>query len=209
VWGAAAQHNSRNSAGWLANFALESAASGGIGFRDPTRQLIFSVLRRVDCAVLEYDRGRDALTEFIECRGGISQYSRCLHAFETAVAMAYQGRELANQLSTQLQKELPSAELEGEFPSMKKEAEIRRLLEHRIDRVHNASKHAAGFIANRHFARESTLSVWITNEGLKSREGRKNRECLLKFTELAGEIEQLGSLAEMFSFSLEVDPDKF
>lgn len=166
------------SADWIVNFALNSV---GRNIPDPTRQLMFNFMRRVDRAVLEYTRGREALTELIECRThvDISRYSRCLDAFDAAVAMTYQGYLLAKQL-------IPGK------PRLFEKQDGSVLS--RIDRIYNASKHADEFIANgNRFAPESTLTVWIINTGLES------RDAVLTFVELAEEIQALGTLAEQLS----------
>jgi hypothetical protein len=167
-----------DSAGWLASFVLNSILR--VNIPNPTRQLMFNYMRRIDTAVLEYGRGREALTVFIESglKTGqipISWYSRCLHSFEAAVAMTYQGYLLARQL-------IPGK------PSLF-EKNNGSVLD-RMNRLYNASKHADEFIANgNRFPPGSTLPVWIINEGLES------RDCVLTFTELAREIENLGTVA--------------
>lgn len=164
----------RDSASWLASFILNSALR--VQIPDPVRQLMFTYLRRVDSAVLEYGRGREALSEFLQQnKGVISQFSRCLYAFESAVSMTHQGYLLARQL------------IPGKPLLFKKDD---RSVLNRMDKVYNASKHADEFIANgNRFAPRSTSTVWITNDGLES------RNASLTFAELAHAIEEISGLA--------------
>ena len=162
------------SSGWLAGFVLNSAFR--VTIADPIRQVMFSYLRRVDGAVLEYTRGQQGLESYVaSTNGGITRYSRCLHAFEAAVAMTYQAYRLSQQL-------IPNK------PPLFKKGDGSVL--DRMQGVYNAGKHADILIANgNRFAPDSTLPVWITNEALES------KECSLSFTELADEIEMLGRIA--------------
>lgn len=172
----ALQARPESSAGWLAGFVLTSALR--VNIPDPARQLMFTYLRRVDTAVLEYTRGREALEAFVRGRdeAGISKYSRCLHAFESTASAAFQAYQLTRQL-------LPDE------PPLFERRDGSEL--YRLDRIYNAIKHADEWIANgRRFAPESTLTVWIVNAGLECREG------VVTFQELADEIGTLGRIAE-------------
>jgi hypothetical protein len=170
----------------LAGFVLNATLR--VSIADPIRQLMFSFMRRVDAAVLEYTRGRGALKEFIDSKPdvGISRYSRCLHAFETAVATTYQALLLIRQV-------VPTA------PPLFKKADGTVL--YHLDRVHNAIKHADHMIAHgERYAPGSTLPVWITNDGLES------VDSLLRFDELADEIEALYRIAAHLA-SLDPPPE--
>jgi hypothetical protein len=141
---------------------------------------MFSFLRRVDAAVLNYAQAQLDLARFLATNNvGITYYSRCLYAFEASIAMTYQALLLVRQILP----DKPSPFSRGDGSVLE-----------RMDRVYNASKHADEFIANgRRFAPDSTLPVWLVNTGLQS------MDCLLSFAELADEIESLGRIAKQLS----------
>lgn len=163
------------SAQWLPTFVLVSVFQSAIP--DPTRQLTFSFLRRVDAAIIDYANARAQLAAYLEPGGkrSISAYSRSLHSFETATAAAFQAFQLVKQL-------LPAKprlfEREDGSPLQ------------RLDRIYNATKHADEWIANgERSAPDSTLPVWLTNDGFEV------KGYALAFEEFATEIETLAAFA--------------
>lgn len=174
------------SAAWLPGFVFTSALRVTIG--EPQRQLIFNFLRRVDTAILEYTRGQDALMAYFNAaeHSGITQYSRCLYAFEAAIAMTYQAYLLVRQL-------LPN---KPALFTKKDGSELQRL-----DRVYNASRHADEYIANGgRYAPDSTLTVWLVNGGLEC------EAATITFAELAEAIE---SLARVANELMKIEPGPF
>lgn len=162
------------SAEWLPTFVLVTVVQ--LNIPDPTRQLAFNVIRRSDTAVVDYTRARDELIQFLEpdSKRSITKYCRCLHSFEAAVSSTHQAYALIRQL-------LPKA------PPMFARDDGSVL--QRLDRIHNASKHADEWIAKgNRFAEDSTMSVWMTNAGLEAKGYR------LSYEELAGEINDLATI---------------
>ncbi len=60
-----------------------------------------------------------------------------------------------------------------------------------IDALHNRSKHAEDAIARGEFPENTTLAVWLDNDGLRSTDAQ------LTFDEVAHELRELGVWADL------------
>lgn len=163
---------------WISAFVLTCALR--VQIDDPYRQLMFSYLRRVDAAVVNYCQAQTDLAAYLSAKNvGITHYSRCLYAFENCIAMSYQAFLLLRQLVP----DKPSLFERGDGSVLQ-----------RMDRVYNASKHADEFIANGgRYPPNGTLPVWLVTTGIES------VDCVLTFAELAEEIEALARIAKQLA----------
>lgn len=163
---------------WLANFVLTSSLRFQI--EELQRQLIFTLLRKVDGAVIEYDAGRSYLSEHLhsDAAVGVQAYSRALLKFELTMALTYQAWLLVKQLLPQP----PSLFQDGDGSEFE-----------RLNRLYNRWKHADEHIEKGLYASDSTLPVWITNAGLESTDSH------IEFEELRSLIHSLSRIADALS----------
>jgi hypothetical protein len=165
---------------WLPDFVLNTAFRFTVA--EPQRQLMFTLLRRVDGALSEYEAGRQALVTYFERRvhSGIQLYSRALLHFEVCVALTYQAWCLIRQLLPS-QPRLFDKNDGSEFD--------------RLNRLYNVWRHADERIASGQHAPESTLPLWFVNEGLESRDGQitfdELAEMLVSLHRIAGHVSEI------------------
>ena len=171
---------------WLPGFVLNSMLR--VSWTEPARQLAFMIVRRVDAAVREYEAGRAELEAFVDqgSQLGIQRYSRGLMHFETCVGATFQAWMLVRQLST-LSREVPEEE-----PKLFEEDDGTDI--QRLNSLYNTSKHADERIVRGHFAPDSTLPIWIVNEGLAA------VDCHLSFAELADLLKALARISHDLAY---------
>lgn len=163
---------------WLPDFVLNSIFRFSVA--EPQRQLMFTFLRRVDGAVVEYEEGRQALVAYFERRvhSGIRLYSRALLHFEICLALTYQAWCLVRLL-------VPAA---PPLYAKNDGSEFERL-----NRLYNVWRHADERIVNGEYAPNSTLPLWFVDEGLESVDAR------VTFTELKEMLASLHRIANQVS----------
>jgi hypothetical protein len=161
---------------WLLDFALETVV--GRQIPDPDRQLYWTLIRRAQAAAAEYELGRQSLTEFFAPRPSLAlrPYFGALRHFELCVALGYQGWMVVRQLTPNRPKLFEKGD-GSEYD--------------RMNHVYNAWRHADGFILQGECPPDSTLPVWITNDGLESARAR------ISFAELRDMVQALARIVEM------------
>jgi hypothetical protein len=144
-------------------FALNRAFCAG--FEEKARARSFNVIRRTLNAIEEYNLARTSY-EAIFPNKDLGPYLRALHHFETCVAELFQAYEL---LFGMMQKG---------FPNKPATTDAERVL-FELNRIYNTAKHTEHMLIRaQDFAEGDTLAVWISNEGLTS------KDFTLKFEEL-------------------------
>lgn len=140
--------------GWLSKYILTTLFT--MPLADPMRQLGFSLIRRADHAAQEYERGREELAGYIatEPRERIVRYSRSLSYFETAIAATYQCWAIVRMLHP-------------DRPSLFEPADGSDI--ERMNMIYNASKHLDERLIRGQAAEESTLHIWLTNDGIETK----------------------------------------
>lgn len=163
----------REGATWLPDFLLNHFIRFAPEPRE--RQYRFAVVRRTAAAIAEYELGRAALHEYVQLpmRQLVSPYFHALRHLEAAVAGTYQALSLASTLVD------PTKPL---FEDRKSDFG-------RLERVYVHSRHAHQLFDSQQVARDLTMTVWLTTEGLKC------VEAVLTYTELADMLSMLGRVA--------------
>ena len=156
---------------WMGNFVLNSI------FRIPVAQehkpFIFTFLRRAEMALLEYEQGRAALTEYVKKPSNhISLYFQALHHFEITINLLYQAYELVmKKLNIKLFIKNDSSPLE------------------RLNRTYNVIKHAE-FSS---IPEGNLHPVWLHNEGIFV------STAYINFDEIYDMLIEIGNLANKLS----------
>lgn len=108
-------------------------------------------------------------------------YFDALHYFESCLASAYHGHEL-----------LFGAR---DYPFFDPKGTGRAFLNFRMKQLYNTSKHTEGFLRSSQFKGDTTVSMWITNDGLKTK-----KEHLL-FSEISEILEDMCIAASLLTRS--------
>jgi hypothetical protein len=180
------RYGSSETGSWLGTFVLNCATRFRIA--DPERQLIYTLIRRADAAVLGYEEGSALLSGIHGAtpQPSLRTYSRCLMAFEHSVAATFHALRLLRQLHPHK----PQLFVQQDASVVQ-----------RLDRVYNAVKHADDLIGEGgRFAKDSTLAVWLVNDGMRCVDAR------LSFNELHAEIDDVGLIARHFALLEDLPP---
>lgn len=156
---------------WLGNFVLNSTFR--VHIPQEHKPFILTFLRRAEMALLEYERGRKALEEYVKgASNHISRYFQALHHFEITINLLYQAYELVmKKLDIKLFTKNDSSPLE------------------RLNRVYNVIKHA-----ELSSIPEGNLHpVWLRNEGVFV------STAYITFDELYDILIEIGNLADKLS----------
>ena len=156
---------------WIGNFVLTSIVR--IQVAQEYKPFIFTFLRRAEMALLEYERGRTALEEYVrKSSNHISKYFQALHHFEITITLLYQAYEL-----------------------IRKEHGIKLFTKNdacpleRLNRVYNVIKHAE-FSS---IPEGNLHPVWLRNEGVFVSTAN------ITFEELYDLLFEIGNLANKLS----------
>jgi len=155
---------------WLANYILNSIMR--VNVESPDRQRFFNFLRRSHSAFEEYAAARElTLTYLTEPETKLS-YLKAIGHWEALLAYIWQAYRLI---------------LPARFGNLYEKGEDSSF--ERLNNLYNMSKHADGAILDGKYFEDSSLCVWLTNEGLKSTDE------LVTFEEVAEMLTQLAQLA--------------
>lgn len=136
-----------------------------------TRVRVFNFTRRALSVFDSYGISRVQYAKYFRYRDPI-YYLEALQSFENCLAAAYQGHELLfGMTGTDFRGETRRGELNA-----------------RMGRLYNAAKHTEGFIKRASFNGD-TVSMWVTNEGLATRND------MILFSELHEIVEDMSFTA--------------
>jgi hypothetical protein len=153
---------------WIHNFILNSMFRASV--KPSAKPLIFSILRRAQMSIAEYEAGRLALKQYIDGhRERWSVYFDALYRFELAIALACQGYEAIRKLAPTLK-----------YYDSNDGTPIQRLFA-----IYNISKHLEPTsITDGHLH-----AVWLTNDGVST------SRAAVTWAELAELLKDLGEMA--------------
>jgi hypothetical protein len=157
---------------WIGQFVLNTVV-----IAKPERPYAFTFLRRAEGAFSSYRAARSALIEYVETpRDVLSPYFKALLNFEVCIGQCCQGFNLLRTASGKdwFQKNDKS---DGD----------------RLNNLYNNSKHMDERIADGALPTEATAAIWITNEGLESKQDK------VTFDELCEILRSMGQLADRIS----------
>ena len=166
----------QDASNWLSEFLLNHFLRYKLEPRE--RQFRFALIRRSAAAIAEFELGRTALEEYVRgtSRQLVSPYFRALRHFEAAAAGTYQALSLGSSLIA------PARPLFDK----KKDGDTDFA---RLERVYVHSKHADELFDSKQVNRDLTLTVWLTNEGLKC------AQAVVTYLELTDMLTMLGRVA--------------
>jgi len=160
---------------WLNNFILNNIFN--LNLPDKEKAYLLNFFRRVEAAFYEYNKARNALTEYITTdRNIISPYFQALNHFETLFAQLYQAYLL---LKSATELKLFEKDDNSEL--------------NRVNKIYNVSKHMYERIENGTLPEQGTCAVWITNNGIES------TDAAITFVELKDILIELSKLANKIS----------
>ena len=135
---------------WLNNIILNNIFN--FNLPDKEKAYLLNFLRRVEAAFYEYNKARNALTEYITTdRNIISPIFHALNHFETLFAQLYQAYLLLKSATElKLFEKDDNSELD------------------RVNKIYNVSKHMYERIENGTLPEKGTCAIWITNKGIES-----------------------------------------
>ena len=160
---------------WLDNFILNNFLN--LNLPDKEKAYLLNFFRRVEAAFYEYNKARNALTEYITTdRNRISPYFQALNHFETLFAQLYQAYLLLKSATKlKLFKKDDNSELD------------------RVNKIYNVSKHMYERIENGKLPEKGTCAIWITNNGIEC------NNAAITFVELKDILIELSKLANKIS----------
>ncbi|MDO8389178.1 MAG: hypothetical protein Q7V57_01715 [Actinomycetota bacterium] len=167
---------------WPSNYFLNSAMR--TAYTSPTKEYVFTFIRRTTAAFEEYDLGRDATLRFVERRSAgeqpVKTYRSALHHWEQCVALAWQAIDVWRKLTG-----VDAFKVGDGSP------------EERLNLSYNRSKHTDKAIAAAQMPPVGPLAMWLANNGLRT------TESLVEWVELHDVLGDLGKSADLLQ-----DPEK-
>lgn len=153
---------------WIHNFILNSMFRAAV--KSHAKPFVFSILRRAQMSIAEYEAGRLALKDYIDGdRDRWSVYFNALYRFELAITLACQGYEAIRMLAPTLQ-----------YYEKNDGTPMQRLFA-----IYNISKHLEPTsIADGHLH-----AVWLANDGVST------SRAAVTWAELADLLKALGEMA--------------
>jgi hypothetical protein len=133
---------------WVRNFILNTLLRVTIDER--TRQTLFNFLRQVESAFREYGLARERTLAYLQNAEAITAYLAAIGHWEVYLSHAYQ----AYCLLARGQKILF---VQGDGSVLE-----------RLNLLYNRSKHMDSAIENGQLPAESTLAIWLKNDGVRS-----------------------------------------
>jgi hypothetical protein len=150
---------------WIRNFILNTLFRVTIDER--TRQALFNFLRRVESAFREYGLARERALAYLQNTEAITAYLAAIGHWEVYLSHSYQ----AYCLLARGQKILF---VQGDGSVLE-----------RLNLLYNRSKHMDSAIENGQLPAESTMAIWLTNDGVRS------LDSALTFAEIADILRDL------------------
>lgn len=134
---------------WIYNYILNS--SFGARYDDPFHQIALVYMRRTESAFQEYYSARSSLISYINGpRENVSQYFESLHHFEQLISLIYQAYMLLRKLLNN-----HKIYTSGDGSELDK-----------LDSLYNFIKHADGKLEKKHFPKNASAHIWLTNTGI-------------------------------------------
>lgn len=157
---------------WVNNFIFNSIFRAEI--KEDLKPFIFSILRRAQMSIAEYEDGRVSLIDYIDGdRDRWSVYFRALYHFELSVMLMCQAYEAIRKLAGNV-----NYYDHGDGSAAE-----------RLFAIYNISKH----LEPTSLAKGQLHSVWLTNDGIATSRAE------LTWDELAESLRTLGSMANEIS----------
>ena len=123
-----------------------------VDIKQPQRSFFFAFLRRTENAFYEYDNARRSLLAYIEQKD-LYQFLRAVYHFESFLSQAWQGYTILGRLLSKKPFE------QGEDSPLE-----------RLNVLHNKSKHTDSAIESGEVPGDTTMPIWLTNEGIECAE---------------------------------------
>jgi hypothetical protein len=150
---------------WLSNFILNTIFRVSIDV--DVRQTLFNFLRRAQSAFREYSLARDKSLEYLDDTEAVSAYIAAIGHWEIFLSSAYQAYLVLDRNQRSLFQRSDGSVLQ------------------RLNHFYNRSKHVETAIERGQLAPDSTMTVWLTNTGLRSVDSE------ISFDEMADVLEDL------------------
>ena len=154
---------------WLPNYILNTILS--VSVPTPLRQQWFNFLRRCHSAMSEYGQARESTLTFLADRQRQLRYLDAIGHWEAFLTYSWQAYGF----------------LAGGKPQWFKSGDGSVL--ERLHGLHSRVKHSDEAVARGDIVGEGPLSLWMTNEGLRS------TDMVISFSELAEVLEDLAKWA--------------
>jgi hypothetical protein len=150
---------------WVGNFILNTLFRVTVDER--TRQALFNLLRRAESAFREYGLARERTLTYLQNTEAITAYLAAVSHWEVYLSHTYQ----AYCLLARGQKVLF---VQGDGSVLE-----------RLNLLYNRLKHMDGAIESGQLPAESTMAIWLTNDGVRS------VDSVLTFAEIADILRDL------------------
>jgi hypothetical protein len=138
---------------WVSNFILNTFFRQTL--QAPLRQYFFNFLRRSETAFREHALAHEATVQFLEgSRQSPSRYMMALFHWEIFLTQAWHALALLSNIQ-----------------EVKVFEKGNGSVEERLNLLYNQSKHTESVIKSGEMLETATVSVWLTNDGLKSHNG--------------------------------------
>lgn len=158
---------------WITNYVLNTSLR--VNVPQPQRAFHFMFLRRSETAFYEYDNARNCLDEYVKHKR-LYRFIRAVHHFESFLSQAWQGYEILRRLLD------------------------RRVFEkgdgsphERLHILHCKSKHSDSAIERGEVPGDTTMPIWLTNDGIEC------AEATLSYEEMSEVLVELASCAAQLS----------
>jgi hypothetical protein len=162
---------------WTINFVLNTMMR--VAVQQPHRAWIYAFLRYTQAAFEEYELARRAAYEYVsgDRFQNVSPYLRALYHYEAFLGQADQARAVL-------------ARMNGKTRFFEKDdgSALQRL-----NLLHNKSKHADSAIQEGEVPGDSTMVLWLSNEGIC------HSEAVLRYEEMASLLADLAGAANRLS----------
>jgi len=166
---------------WVRNFFLSSMLRGTPD--PPYRQYMLNFLRRAELSFQQYEFARERTLKYLESprNRGTGNYMAAIGHWEVFLSQAWHAYLLLSYMA--------GLNGQGIFkPGDNSEAE-------RLNFLYNRSKHAEKSINGAFYPEDSTLCLWLCNNGLKVTSDHQT-DGHLTFLEMFGVLEDLGKWAD-------------
>lgn len=162
---------------WTLNFVLNTMLR--VDVAQPYRAWIYAFLRYTQAAFDEYELARQAAIEYLSGNRHqhISPYLRALYHYEAFLAQADQARTVLSRMDDK-----------AKFFEKGDGSVLQRL-----NLLHNKSKHADIAIQSGETPGDTTMALWLSNEGIC------HNEAVLKYEEMATLLTDLADKATRLS----------
>lgn len=161
---------------WVRHFFMNTTLRGAP--TAPYRQYMINFLRRTELAFQEYDLARERTLQYLDSPSGqgIGHYMAAIGHWEVFLGQAWHAILFISYMGGNSGKDIYKS---GEGS-----------IEERLNFLYNRSKHAESSINSDYYPEDSTLCIWLYNEGLKVVDGH------LTFSEMHEVLRDLAKWAD-------------